>query len=121
MYVGFYVHVLCHRLGLKTRKKCHCEGFQCNVNLEGTPVETFLSLNRSLRGLPFMVSALKGEGVPSKADIVSNLSKEGCMNLRTWGKGVNKSQNSYIHIRHIWKPPNAHGIFLVNFLVPHSH
>ena len=35
-----------------------------------------------IRGLPFMTSALRGRGVPSKADIVSNL-KGGCVNLRT--------------------------------------
>ena len=40
-----------------------------------------------LRGLPFMTSALRGEGVPSKADIVGNLSKGGCVNLRTGGEG----------------------------------
>ena len=39
-----------------------------------------------------MMSALKGEGVPSKADIVSNLSKGGCVNLRTKGEGVIKSE-----------------------------
>ena len=32
-----------------------------------------------------------GRGVPSKADIVSNLSKGGCVNLRTRGEGVKKS------------------------------
>ena len=37
-----------------------------------------------------MMSALRG--VPSKADIVSNLSKGGCMNLRTRGEGVKKSE-----------------------------
>ena len=45
-----------------------------------------------IRGLSFMTSALRGEGVPSKADIVSNLSKKGCMNLRTRGGGVKKSE-----------------------------
>ena len=34
-----------------------------------------------------------GTGVPSKADIVSNLSKEGCGNLRTRGEGVKNSEN----------------------------
>ena len=43
-------------------------------------------------GLPFITSVLRGEGVPSKADIVSNLSKGGCMNLRTRGEGVKKSE-----------------------------
>ena len=38
-----------------------------------------------------MTSALRGEGVPSKADIISNLSKGGCVNLRTRGEGVKKS------------------------------
>ena len=47
-----------------------------------------------VRGLPFMTSALRGEGVPSKADIVvSNLSKGGCMNLQTKGGGGKKIQN----------------------------
>ena len=32
-------------------------------------------------------------GVPSKADIVSNRSKEGCVNLRTRGEGVKKSEH----------------------------
>ena len=32
-----------------------------------------------------MTFALRGGGVPSKADTVSNLSKGGCMNLRTGG------------------------------------
>ena len=39
-----------------------------------------------------MTSALMGEGVLSKADIVSNLSKGGCMNLQTRGEGVKKSE-----------------------------
>ena len=40
-----------------------------------------------------MTSALRGGGgVPSKADIVSNLSKGGCMNLPTGGEGVKKSE-----------------------------
>ena len=38
------------------------------------------------------MSALRGEGVPSKADIVSNLSKGGWVNLRTRGEGVKKSE-----------------------------
>ena len=46
----------------------------------------------NLRGLPFRTSALRGEGVPSKADVVSNLSKGGCVNLRTRGEGVKKSE-----------------------------
>ena len=46
-----------------------------------------------IRGLPFETSALRGEGVPSKADIVSNLSKGGCVKLRTRGEGVKKSEN----------------------------
>ena len=44
----------------------------------------------SIRGLPFRMSALRG--VPSKADIVSNLSKGGCVNLRDRGEGVKKSE-----------------------------
>ena len=40
-----------------------------------------------------MTSALRGGGgVPSKADIVSNFSKGGCVNLRTRGEGVKKSE-----------------------------
>ena len=35
-----------------------------------------------------MMSALRGEGVPAKADRVSDLSKGGCVNLRTRGGGV---------------------------------
>ena len=42
-----------------------------------------------VRGLSFMTSALRREGVPSKADIVSDLSKGGCVNLRTRGEGGN--------------------------------
>ena len=34
-----------------------------------------------------------GRGVPSKADIVIKLSKGGCVNLRTRGEGVQKSEN----------------------------
>ena len=36
-----------------------------------------------------MTSALRGpgRGVPSKADIVRNLSKGGCVNLQTRGRG----------------------------------
>ena len=37
------------------------------------------------RGVPW--------GVPSKADIVRNFSKGGCVNLRTRGEGVKKSKN----------------------------
>ena len=33
-----------------------------------------------------MTSALRGGGVPSKADIVSNFSKGGCVNLQTRGE-----------------------------------
>ena len=40
-----------------------------------------------------MTSAMRGEGVPSKADIVSNLSKGGCVNLRTRGGGGPKIPN----------------------------
>ena len=48
-----------------------------------------------------MTSVLRGgEGVPSEADIVSNLSKGGCMNWRTGGKKIQKFCG-----RHIWKPP----------------
>ena len=43
-----------------------------------------------------------GRGVPSKADIVSNLSKGGCMNLRT--KGGGGQQIRKICRRHIWMP-----------------
>ena len=43
------------------------------------------------RGLPFRTSAPR-VGVPSKADIVSNLRKGGCVNLRTRGEGVKKSE-----------------------------
>ena len=39
-----------------------------------------------------MTSALRGARVPSKADIVSNLSKGGCVNLQTRGEGVKKSE-----------------------------
>ena len=39
-----------------------------------------IELRAGTGGLPFMTSALRGEGVPSKADIVSNLSKGGCVN-----------------------------------------
>ena len=49
-------------------------------------------MKRWLRGLPFMTSALRGEGVPTKADIVSNPYKGGCMNLQTRGEGVKKSE-----------------------------
>ena len=38
-----------------------------------------------IRGLPFRTAALRGGGVPSKADIVSNLSKGVCVNLQTGG------------------------------------
>ena len=34
-----------------------------------------------------------GGGVPSKADKVIKLSKGGCVNLRTRGEGVQKSEN----------------------------
>ena len=39
-----------------------------------------------------MTSTLRGEGVPSKADIESNLSKGGCVNLRTRGGGFKISE-----------------------------
>ena len=42
-----------------------------------------------VRGLPYMTSALRGEGVP---DIVSNLSKGGCVNLQTGQGGFKKSK-----------------------------
>ena len=60
-----------------------------------------------------MTSALRGGGgVPSKADIVSNLSKGGCMNLPTGGRGK-KIRNFFG--RHIWKPPNGMARFLKRF------
>ena len=37
-------------------------------------------------------SLRRGGGVPSKADSVSHLSKGGCVNLRTEGEGVKKSE-----------------------------
>ena len=46
-----------------------------------------VGVGRRVRGLPYMTSALRGERVPSKADIVSNLSKGGCVNLRRRGEG----------------------------------
>ena len=48
-----------------------------------------------------MTSALRGEGVPLKADIVSNLSRGGCVNLRTGGGQKIKKKCG----RHIRKPP----------------
>ena len=64
----------------------------------------FKKASVSERGLPFMTSALRGEGgVPSKADMVSNLSKGGCVNLRTGGGKGQKIRKFYG--RHIWKPP----------------
>ena len=45
----------------------------------------------------------RGRGVPSKADIISNLSKGGCVNLRT--EGCQKSENFADII--IWKPPKV--------------
>ena len=45
---------------------------------------------QEVRGLPFMTSALRGRGKPSKADIVSNLSMGGCVHLQTGG--VKKSE-----------------------------
>ena len=75
--------------GNKRRNKNRRQGRQSQEDLP------FLSCiwgkNRKERGLPFMTSALRG--VPSKADIVSNLSKGGCVNLRTRGEGVKKSEN----------------------------
>ena len=41
-----------------------------------------------------MTSALRGEGVPLKADIVSNLSRGGCVNLRTGGGGKKSKKNA---------------------------
>ena len=74
--------------GNKRRNKNRRQGRQSQEDLP------FLSCiwgkNRKERGLPFMTSALRG--VPSKADIVSNLSKGGCVNLRTRGEGVKKSE-----------------------------
>ena len=62
-----------------------------------------------------MTSALRGEGVPSKADIVSNLSKGGFVNFReNWGEGVKKIQN--IRGRPKWKPPRSKSGMTHNFL-----
>ena len=44
----------------------------------------------------------EGGGVPSKADIVRNLSKGGCVNLRTRGEGGQKIRK--ICGCHIWTP-----------------
>ena len=45
-----------------------------------------------LRGLPFMTSALRGEGA-FKSRHSKQVSKGGCVNLRTRGEGVRKSGN----------------------------
>ena len=47
----------------------------------------------SLWGLPFITSALRGEGVPSKADIESNLSKGWLREYAARGGGVKKIRN----------------------------
>ena len=52
-----------------------------------------------MMGLPFMTSALR---VPSKVDIISNLSKGVWVNLRTRGGGGQKIRK--FCRRHIWKP-----------------
>ena len=52
-------------------------------------VSAFADFRKYTRGLPFMTSALRG--VPSKADIVNNLSEGGCVNLQTRrGRGSKK-------------------------------
>ena len=53
-------------------RRCHRNGKRGRRHTDGE------------RGLPFRTSALRG--VPSKADVVSNLSKGGCVNLRTRGE-----------------------------------
>ena len=57
----------------------------------------FKKASVSERGLPLMTSTLRGEGVPSKADIESYLSKGGCVNLRTRGGGKNFLRTSYVY------------------------
>ena len=56
-----------------------------------------------VRELPFMTSALRGEGVLGKSNEVSNLSKGGCVNLRTGGG--QKIRKFCRH--HKWKAPNC--------------
>ena len=52
------------------------------------------SLEGGKRGLPFMTSAPRGGGgVSGKADEGRELSKGGCVNLRTGREGVKKSKN----------------------------
>ena len=66
---------------------------------------------RRPRGLPFMTSAQRKEGVPSKTDTVSNISKGDCVNLRTRGGRGGPNPNG----RHLWKYPRAVST------VAHSH
>ena len=75
----------------------------------------------TLGGLPFMTSTLRGEGVPSKADIVRNLSKGGCVNLRTRGGGDQKIRKLYGSPPTTWTtlrknphPPHGGNLFLIH-------
>ena len=58
-------------------------------------VHALYKRRRPLRGHTYLynVRTEGGGGVPSKADIVIKLSKGGCVNLRTRGEGVKKSEN----------------------------
>ena len=56
-----------------------------------------------------MTSALRGEGVPSKTDIVSNLSKGGCVNLQTGGRG---SKNPKILRTSLMEAPFLEEVFV---------
>ena len=53
------------------------------MSLVTRPLPRGEPIHFKFRGLPYMTSALRGEGVPSKAYIISNLSKGGSVNLRT--------------------------------------
>ena len=56
------------------------------------PCETLRLMSRNIKGASiYDVRIEGGRVVPSKADIVSNLSKGGCVNLRTGG--VKKCEN----------------------------
>ena len=80
-------------LSRDTDCNCNCKGrqkaTQGDVKRAALRAMTMTVLD-SFGVLPFRISALRGEGVPSKADIVSNLSKGGCVNLRTRRRGGQK-------------------------------
>ena len=77
---------------MKNGRRLHSMPFQ-NCNLAWGSSSSAWQEVTEVRRDTYMTSALGGGGGPPKAEVVRKLSRGGCVNLRTRGEGVQKSQN----------------------------